>query len=183
MNQLLTIVNSIFTAFDCNPTVDVQSVFLDISKAFDRVWHLGLIYKLGRCGVSGKLLTLIESFLNDRKQRTVLNGRTSKWGSISSGVPQGSILGPLFFLIYINDLTDGLTCNVKLFGDDTTIFTVINDPHEAARDLNHDLNLIKRMTFNPDPTKQAVEVIFSKKKTPKNHPPIFFNNIPVMKVH
>ena len=189
LNQLLTIVNSIFTAFDCNPTVDVQSVFLDISKAFDRVWHLGLIYKLGRCGVSGKLLTLIESFLNDRKQRTVLNGRTSKWGSISSGVPQGSILGPLFFLIYINDLTDGLTCNVKLFADDTAIFTVFSDPHEAACNLNHDLNLMKlwthnwRMTFNPDPTKQAVEVIFSKKKTPKNHPPIFFNNIPVMKVH
>ena len=131
----------------------------------------------------------MQSFLNDRKQRTVLNGRTSKWGSISSGVPQGSIHGPLFFLIYINDLTDGLTCNVKLFADDTSIFTVVNDPHKAARGLNHDLNLIKlwahnwRMTFNPDPTKQAVEVIFSKKKTPTNHPPIFFINIPVMKVH
>ena len=78
---------------------------------------------------------------------------------------------------------------MKLFADDTSIFTVVNDPHKAARDLNHDLNLIKlwahnwRMTFNPDPTKQAVEVIFSKKKTPTNHPPIFFNNIPVMKVH
>ena len=98
INQLLSIVNSIFTAFDCNPPLDVRSVYLDISKAFDRVWHEGLIFKLRRCGVSDKPLLLIQSFLTDRKQRTVLNGKTSKWGCISAGVPQGSILGPLFSL-------------------------------------------------------------------------------------
>ena len=188
VNQLLSIVHSIFTAFDCNPTLDVRSVYLDISKAFDRVWHQGLIYKLRRCGVSGKLLTLMQSFLENRKQRTVLNGKTSTWSTISAGVPQGSILGPLFFLIYINDLTDGLKCNVKLFADDTSIFTVVHDPHTAALDMNHDLNLIKlwahswRMSFNPDPTKQAVEVTFSKKRIQTNHPPIFFNGAPVMRV-
>ena len=96
INQLLSIVNSIFTAFDSNPPLDVRSVYLDISKAFDRVWHEGLIFKLRRCGVSDKLLLLIQSFLTDRKQHTVLNGKTSKWGNISAGVPQGSILGPLF---------------------------------------------------------------------------------------
>ena len=146
VNQLLSIVHSIFTAFDCNPTLDVRSVYLDISKAFDRVWHQGLIYKLRRCGVSGKLLTLMQSFLENRKQRTVLNGKTSTWSTISAGVPQGSILGPLFFLIYINDLTDGIKCNVKLFADDTSIFTVVHDPHTAALDMNHDLNLIKLWT-------------------------------------
>ena len=188
VNQLLSIVNSIFTAFDCNPTLDVRSVYLDISKAFDRVWHQGLVYKLRRCGVSGKLITLMQSFLDNRKQRTVLNGKTSTWGNISAGVPQGSILGPLFFLIYINDLTDGLKCNVKLFADDTSIFTVVHDPHAAALDMNHDLNLIElwahnwRMSFNPDPTKQAVEVTFSKKRIPTDHPPIFFNGVPVMRV-
>ena len=179
VNQLLSIVNSIFSAFDCNPTLDVRSVYLDISKAFDRVWHQGLIYKLSQFGVSGKLMILIQSFLNDRKQRTVLNGKTSTWGTVSAGVPQGSILGPLLFLIYINDLTDGLRCNVKLFADDTSIFTVVHDPHTAALDINHDLNLIEswahnwRMSFNPDPNKQAVEVTFSKKRIPINHPPIF----------
>ena len=188
VNQLLSIVNSIFTAFDCNPTLDVRSVYLDISKAFDRVWHQDLIYKLRQCGVSGKLLMLMQSFLSDRKQRTVLNCKTSTWGTISAGVPQGSILGPPLFLIYINDLTDGIRCDVKLFADDTSIFTVVHDPHTAALDMNHDLNLIKlwahnwRISFNPDPNKKAVEVTFSKKRIPMNHPPIFFDDIPVRKV-
>ena len=188
VNQLLSIVNSIFSAFDCNPTLDVRSVYLDISKAFDRVWHQGLIYKLSQFGVSGKLLILIQSFLNDRKQRTVLNGKTSTWGNVSPGVPRGSILGPLLFLIYINDLTDGLRCNVTLFANDTSIFTVVHDPHTAALDINHDLTLIElwaykwRMSFNPDPNKQAVEVTFSKKRIPMNHPPISFNDVPVTNV-
>ena len=117
-----------------------------------------------------------------------MNGKTSEWGTIAAGVPQGSILGPLFFLIYINDLTDGLKCNVKLFADDTSIFTVVHDPNAAAVDMNHDLSLINswarkwRMSFNLDLTKQAVEVTFSKKRCPANHPPIFFNDVPVKKV-
>ena len=121
-------------------------------------------------------------------QRTVLNDKTSQWGKISAGVPQGSILGLLFFLVYINDLTTDLKCNVKLFADDTSIFSVVHDPQECAADLNHDLDLIKRwardrrMSFNPDPTKQAVEVTFSKIKISVDHTPIFFNDVTVMKV-
>ena len=188
VNQLISITHTIFKAFDCNPPLDVRSVYLDISKALDRVWHDGLIYKLKRCGVSGNLLALINNFLKDRKQRTVLNGQSSSWGDVSAGVPQGSILGPLFFLVYINDLTEDLRCNVKLFADDTSLFTVVQDSNSAANDMNHDLELIRqwahdwRMSFNPDPQKQAVELIFSRKKIKADHPELYFNNSPVMKV-
>ena len=189
INQLLSIVHTISAAFDCNPTLDVRSVFLDISKAFDRVWHKGLIYKLRRCGVSGNLLSLIQSFLANRKQRTLLNGKTSEWGNITAGVPQGSILGPIFFLVYINDLADNIKCKVKLFADDTSLFTVVCDTEQAALDMNHDLRIIQewaykwRMSFNPDPMKQAVEVIFSRKRTTVNHPPISFNDTQVVRVN
>ena len=162
INQLLSITHTIFKAFDCNPTLDVRSVYLDISKTFDRVWHVGLIYKLKRCGVSGQFLSLVQSFLKDRKQQTVLNGQCSNCGDVLAGVPQGSILGPLFCLVYINDLTADLKCHVKLFADDTSLFTVIQEPNAATEDMNHNLQLISkwahnwRMSFNPDPQKQAV---------------------------
>ena len=94
-------------------------MFLDISKAFDRVWHDGLLFKLEKNGVSGNLFQLIKSFLSDRFQRVLPNGQRSDWETIQASVPQDSILGPLFFLIYINDLADNLNNNVKLFGDDT----------------------------------------------------------------
>ena len=103
-------------------------------------------------------------------------------------MPQGSIQGPLFFLVYVNDLVVGLKCNVKLFADDTSLFTVVEDSHTAASDMNHDLDLISqrahdwRMSFNPDSQKQAVELTFSRKKNEVDHPAIFFNNIPVEKV-
>ena len=86
VNQLISITHTIFTAFDCNPPLDVRSVYLDISKAFDRVWHDVLIYKLKRCGVSGQPLSVLQSFLKARKQRTVLNGQCSNWGDLRKGL-------------------------------------------------------------------------------------------------
>ena len=96
---------------------------MDISKAFDRVWHDGLIYKVKSIGINGMFLKLITSFLKNRFQRFVLNGQTSSWEPLLAGVPQGSVLGTLFFLIYINDLSKNLSSNTKLFADDTSIFS------------------------------------------------------------
>ena len=118
INQLNSITHNIFQSFDSNPSLEVRGVFLDISKAFDRVWHKGLLFKLKSNGIEGNLYNLLQSFLCDRFQRVVLNGQNSKWEKISAGVPQGSILGPLLFLIYINDISEHLEENVKLFADE-----------------------------------------------------------------
>ena len=107
--------------------LEVRSVFFGISKAFDKLWHDGIIYKLTQNGISENLLNLLEDFLKERKQRVVLNGQVSTWKNINAGVPQGSILGPLLFFIFINDLTEGLSTNVQLFADDTSLLSVVYD--------------------------------------------------------
>ena len=102
INQLLAITHEIFEAIDCNPSLEVKTVFLNISKAFDKVWHEGLLYKLKSMGISGELHNLLENYLSGRFQRIVLNGQHSSWKPILAGVPHASILGLLLFLIYIN---------------------------------------------------------------------------------
>ena len=113
-----------------------------MSKALDRVWHEGLLFKLKRLGPSRKYYGLINSFLRSRHQRVVLNGQSSKWSSIKVGIPQGSTLGLLFFLVYINDLPNGLLSNPKLFADDTSIFSVVKDHLNSSNKLNEDLSKI-----------------------------------------
>ena len=180
INQLLSITHGIYESLDQG--YEVRGVFLDISKAFDRVWHEGLTYKLEKNGIEGKLLNLFNDFLRYRKQRVVLNGQVSDWKLVNAGVPQGSILGPLFFLLYINDIADDLQCDVKIFADDTSLFSTTYDPNDCATLLNNDLCTIQnwanqwKMSFNPDPSKQAQEVIFSHKINKPNHPPLTFNN-------
>ena len=79
----------------------------------------------------------------DRKQRVVINGFASEWGSVEAGVPQGSVLGPLLFLIYINDLEEGIKSQIKFFADDTSLFSIVTDPEVSASELNHDLAQIE----------------------------------------
>ena len=119
----------------------------------------------------------------------VINGSHSSYCAVKSGVPQGSVLGPLLFLIYIDDLERNIKSNIKFFADDTMLFSIVKDPVISANNLNHDLGTIQqwayqwKMEFNPDPTKQATEVLFSCKKCSPNHPQLIFNGIAVAKVN
>ena len=142
ITQLLAVTHEIFEAFDCNPPLEIRSVFLNISKAFDEVWHEGLLYKLQSMCISGKLSKLVENYLSGRFHRFVLNGQTSSWRPVLAEVPQGSILGPLLFLIYINDLPNELKSNAKLFANGTSLFTIVKDKNESANVLNNYLILI-----------------------------------------
>ena len=185
VSQLFAITHEIFRCFDANPSLETRGVFLDISKAFDRVWHEGLLFKLKAYGINGPLLSLVKDFLSDRLQRVVLNGQTSSWKEILAGVPQGSILGPLLFLIFINDLPHGLESNVKIFAEDTSLFSTITNPLLRTIKLNNDLGMIYvwanqwKISFNPDPNKQAVEICFTKKRIPTTLPKLSFNSVDV----
>ena len=107
VNQLLAITHEIYRSFDGG--LEVRGVFLDISKAFDKIWHKGLLVKLSLSSISGNLLKLSGDFLYFRKQRVVLNRQHSSWENVNTGLPQGSILGPLLLLIYLNDLSNGVS--------------------------------------------------------------------------
>ena len=118
----------------------------------------------------------------------VLNCQLSSWSSIETSVPQGFILGPLLFLVYVNDLSDGLTTNANLFAEDVSLFSVVDNINLSATNLDNDLSKINarenqwKMTFNPDPNKLAQEVIFSRKTKKTSHPPLNFNDSTVQQV-
>ena len=98
-----------------------RAVALDISKAFDRVWHAGLLHKLKSYGISGQIFGLISSFLSNRWLQVVLDGKSSLEYPVNPGVPQVSILGPTLFLLYINDLPDNVIWDIDIYADDTTL--------------------------------------------------------------
>ena len=123
---------------------EVRAVFCDISKAFDRVWHKGLLHKMSGIGCSDNVLKWFASYLSGRRQRVVLNGQASDWTPVLAGVHQGSILGPLLFLLYINDIVKHIGCSIRLFADDTSLYIIVECPNAAARCLNVDLQTISQ---------------------------------------
>ena len=158
---------------------EVRAVFCDISKAFDRVWHNGLLYKLTRLGCSDQVIKWFTSYLSDRRQCVVLGGATSDWAPVYAGVPQGSILGPLLFLVFINDIVKGINSSIRLFADDTSLYIIVENPQTAAMIINSDLGKISTwavdwlVDFHP---RKTVAFLVSKKLDPVAHPPLSMNN-------
>ena len=110
--------------------LSVDTIYLDYSKAFDSVPHLGLLSKLQAYGIQGNLLKWIKNFLIGRQQKVILNGSSSKWINVTSGVPQGSVLGPLLFILYVNDITDGVQSTLEMFADDSKLYRTIHNQHD-----------------------------------------------------
>ena len=116
---------------------------LDISKTFDRVCHAGLLHKLKSYGISDQIFGLITSFLSNMWLRVVLNGKSSQEYPVNAGFPQGSILGPTLFLLYINDLPDDVICNITIYADDTTLYSKC----DQASGLWQQLELASELEF------------------------------------
>ncbi|MCG7879605.1 MAG: reverse transcriptase family protein, partial [Candidatus Thiodiazotropha endolucinida] len=158
---------------------EVRAVFCDFSKAFDRVWHRGLLYKLSRIGCSEQVLKWFSSYLSGRRQCVVLRGTISDWAPVHAGVPQGSILGPLLFLIFINDIVRNINCSIRLFADDTSLYIVVDNPQTAALTINLDLETISKwasdwlVDFNE---RKTVSLLISKKHNHVTHPALIMNN-------
>jgi hypothetical protein len=160
---------------------EVRAVFCDISKAFDRVWHRGLLLKLSSLGIKHELLNWFKSYLSHRTQRVLYANSASSWSNISAGVPQVSILRPLLFLVYINDIIDDINSEIRLFADDTSLYIIVETLTVAAQNLNNDLESIHAwsmswlVSFNPAKTES---MIFSRKRTKPTHPTLYFDNVP-----
>ena len=150
-SQLIITVQDLAVALEENEQMD--AILLYFSKAFDKVSHQRLAIKLDYYGIRGNLLQWIKSFLANRKQQVLVEGHTSSPAPVTSGVPQGTVLGPLLFLIYINDLPLKVSSTTRLFADDSLLYWRIKSP-EDARILQEDLDKLQewerdwQMSFN-----------------------------------
>ena len=152
-SQLLDTFHSWAKARNDSHKVDV--ILLDFTKAFDSVPHQRLLAKLKGYGIGGNLLNWLTHFIVGRKQRVSFRGHFSPWTMVTSGVPQGSVLGPVLFLAYMNDITTGVRSNMRLFADDSKVYRIIYDENDEKQ-LQCDLNTLQKwsenwkLRFHPD---------------------------------
>ena len=177
--QLMNIIHKIKLAWSKKKIA--RAVFLDVSSAFDGVWHNGVLEKLRQCGIDSTAFTLFKSYLSNRKMVTVVDGILSDEVTLLSGVPQGSCLGPLLFILYLNDIVHDLQSLPFIYADDTTLVSIGKDLKEVTAVLNNDLEKISawadkwKTKFNPT---KSISLIFS--KIPINNTvPVLMNNVEI----
>jgi ribonucleases P/MRP protein subunit RPP40 len=141
LTNLLEFFEEVYERIDEGKPVDV--IYLDFAKAFDKVPHVRLAKKLQACGIRGQVLTWIQSWLSGRRQKVGIGDKHSRWETVLSGVPQGSVLGPLLFVIFINDIDDGILSKISKFADDTKLCRGVGDD-EDAEILREDLRRMFR---------------------------------------
>ena len=154
--QMLNVMDVWTKAMDKGDSID--TVYLDFTKAFDKVPHNRLMSKLNSIGINTETLNWIKAFLSDRVQQICVNGSNSTWKPVTSGIPQGSVLGPILFVLYINDLPSNILSDVYMFADDTKIFNIIKSP-EDQETLQNDLDTLSMwsdkwlLKFHPEKCK------------------------------
>ena len=141
--QLLDTMDLLTEFLDNREAVDV--IFLDFAKAFDSVPHQRLVTKLAGYGVGGRVLGWIKDFLTERRQRVCVNGATSSWNSVLSGIPQGSVLGPVLFICFVNDMPEAVENFIRMFADDTKIFAAVRNASDGEK-LQRDLQRLQEWT-------------------------------------
>ena len=181
-DAVLTISDRVQKALDSGS--EARMIGLDFSAAFDRVNHKALIYKLRQLGIGGSFLKILTEFLTDRKQRVVVDGHYGEWRNVISGVPQGSVLGPLLFILFTQDMWVGLENQLVAYADDATLIAVVPSPDQRqliSESLNRDLARISAwcslwgMKLNPTKTQS---MIASRSRTPfPRHPDLLLNNV------
>ena len=141
--QLINVLEEWTEAIDAGKTIDC--LYMDYKKAFDTVPHKRLLKKLETYGIGLNIIEWFKDYLGERTQQVSVNGQNSKWHQVTSGVPQGSVIGPLLFVLYINDLPDNIESPIYLFADDTKIFKIINN-NEDQKSLQKDLDKLHKWT-------------------------------------
>ena len=157
--QLIATINDFAQTLNDGKQLDI--ILLDFSKAFDKVNHRKLCLKLDHYGIRGKLLDWIKNFLSERTQWVVINGECSSIAEVKSGVPQGTVLGPLLFLVYINDLPERVKSTLRLFADDSYVYRIITCKEDTIQLQNYLNALLERekewsMEFHPDKCKLLI---------------------------
>ena len=144
VDVLTAVSDRITRAFNRSTSSTTRAVALDISKAFGKVWHAGLLHKLKSYGISGQIFGLISSFLSNRRLQVVLDEKSPQEYPVNTGVPQGSIFGPTLFLLYTNDLPDYVTCDIAICADNTTLYSKCDQASDLWQqlDLASELDLI-----------------------------------------